>query len=155
MGRFRFESLLKLREAARDEKKNAFLEIEDQRRKAFDELAELDAAILCERETSRRSRENVNINEGDLRFAQERRIKLSSKRKQLKAQLDALTRETEKKRQDFNVAVKEVKILQNLKDRTEEREMEEANRRSTKTIDELASQHKTYERRQKEQDEEM
>lgn len=155
MGRFRFESLLKLREAARDEKKNAFLEVEDRRRKASDELAELDEEILREREVSRRSRENVNINEGDLKFAQERLIKLSSKRRQLKELLETLDREAEQTRQDFNIAIKEVKILQNLKDKTEEHEMEEANRLSTKAIDELASQQKTYERRQKEQNEEM
>ena len=58
MGKFRFESLLKIREATRDEIKSAFLDVENQRRKASNELAKLNQEIVNEREISRRSRKN-------------------------------------------------------------------------------------------------
>ena len=150
MGKFRFESLLKIREATRDEIKSAFLDVENQRRKASDELAKLNQEIVNEREISRRSRKNAEILKDDLRLSQERRDKLSVKRKQALTILESLDEELEKKRQELNAAIKEVKILQNLRDKTEEREIEEAKRLTTKAIDELTSQQKAYELHQME-----
>jgi len=154
MGKFRFESLLKIREATRDEIKSAFLDVENQRRKASDELAKLNQEIVNEREISRRSRKNAEILKDDLRLSQERRDKLSVKRKQALTILESLDEELEKKRQELNAAIKEVKILQNLKDKTEEREIEEAKRLTTKAIDELTSQQKAYELHQMEDEKE-
>ena len=154
MGKFRFETLLKLREATRDEKKSAFLDAERRRKKASDELVKLDQEISRERETSRHARENIAIPKEELRFSQELRMRLFSKRKESQECLNALIEEVENKRQEFNVAIKEVKILQNLKDKIEDREMEEAKRLATKTMDELTAQHKAHERRQKEDEEE-
>jgi flagellar FliJ protein len=154
MGKFRFESLLKIREATRDEIKSAFLDVENQRRKASDELAKLNQEIVNEREISRRSRKNAEILKDDLRLSQERRDKLSVKRKQALTILESLDEELEKKRQELNAAIKEVKILQNLRDKTEEREIEEAKRLTTKAIDELTSQQKAYELHQMEDEKE-
>ena len=154
MGKFRFETLLKLREATQDEKKNAFLDAEKRRKKASEELAALDQEIFRERETSRQARENVVISNEELRFSQERRIRLSLKRKQTQERLNELTEEAENKRLELDTAMREVKILQNLKDKAEERETEEAKRLETKTLDELAARQKTHERRQKEDEEE-
>ena len=154
MGKFRFESLLKIREATRDEIKSAFLDVENQRRKASDELAKLNQEIVNEREISRRSRKNAEILKDDLRLSQERRDKLSVKRKQALTILESLDEELEKKRQELNAAIKEVKILQNLRDKTEEREIEEAKRLTTKAIDELTSQQKAYELHQMENEKE-
>ena len=154
MGKFRFESLLKIREATRDEIKSAFLDVENQRRKASDELAKLNQEIVNEREISRRSRKNAEILKDDLRLSQERRDKLSVKRKQALTILESLDEELEKKRQEHNAAIKEVKILQNLRDKTEEREIEEAKRLTTKAIDELTSQQKAYELHQMEDEKE-
>lgn len=154
MGKFRFESLLKIREATRDEIKSAFLDVENQRRKASDELAKLNQEIVNEREISRRSRKNAEILKDDLRLSQERRDKLSVKRKQALTILESLDEKLEKKRQELNAAIKEVKILQNLRDKTEEREIEEAKRLTTKAIDELTSQQKAYELHQMEDEKE-
>ncbi len=154
MGKFRFESLLKIREATRDEIKSAFLDVENQRRKASDELAKLNQEIVNEREISRRSRKNAEILKDDLRLSQDRRDKLSVKRKQALTILESLDEELEKKRQELNAAIKEVKILQNLRDKTEEREIEEAKRLTTKAIDELTSQQKAYELHQMEDEKE-
>ena len=154
MGKFRFESLLKIREATRDEIKSAFLDVENQRRKASDELAKLNQEIVNEREISRRSRKNAEILKDDLRLSQERRDKLSVKRKQALTILESLDEELEKKRQELNAAIKEVKILQNLRDKTEEREIEEAKRLTTTAIDELTSQQKAYELHQMEDEKE-
>ena len=154
MGKFRFESLLKIREATRDEIKSAFLDVENQRRKASDELAKLNQEIVNEREISRRSRKNAEILKDDLRLSQERRDKLSVKRKQALTILESLDEELEKKRQELKAAIKEVKILQNLRDKTEEREIEEAKRLTTKAIDELTSQQKAYELHQMEDEKE-
>ena len=154
MGKFRFESLLKIREATRDEIKSAFLDVENQRRKASDELAKLNQEIVNEREISRRSRKNAEILKDDLRLSQERRDKLSVKRKQALTILESLDEELEKKRQELNAASKEVKILQNLRDKTEEREIDEAKRLTTKAIDELTSQQKAYELHQMENEKE-
>ena len=68
--------------------------------------------------------------------------------------LESLDEELEKKRQELNAAIKEVKILQNLRDKTEEREIEEAKRLTTKAIDELTSQQKAYELHQMEDEKE-
>ncbi len=150
MGKFRFETLLKLREATRDEKKNALLDAEQRRKNTSDELVKLDQEILRERETLRRSRGNDAIPKEELLFSQELRIRLFSKRREIQERLSALVEEVENKRHEFNAAIREVKILQNLKDKIEDREMEEAKRLAKKTMDELTTSHKARERRQKE-----
>ena len=150
MGKFRFETLLKLREATRDEKKNALLDAEQRRKNTSDELVKLDQEILRERETLRRARGNDTIPKEELLFSQELRIRLFSKRREIQGRLSALVEEVENKRHEFNAAIREVKILQNLKDKIEDREMEEAKRLAKKTMDELTTSHKARERRQKE-----
>ena len=52
----------------------------------------------------------------------------------------------EEKRRELDEAVKEVKVLKTLKEKTEERRLEEERRRSDKELDEIATQQKMLER---------
>lgn len=148
MSKFRFESLLKLRESERDEKKNAFLEAEERRLLTIDALAALKRELEVSQEESRRARAaDTPLQSTELRRFQESRIQITEKIQQTQERLDAVTRETESKREELNAALKEVKILQSLKEKTLEHEMEEERRQAAKKLDEIASQQKTQERR--------
>lgn len=149
MSKFRFESLLKIREAERNEKKNAFLEAESRRQQALTILETLDQELTRSQEESRRARESSAINTVELKRFQAIRIQLADKRQKAQEELKRLTEESEAKRSELNTAIKDVKILQALKDKMEERDLEEERRQSEKTMDELATQQKALERRQK------
>ncbi|MGI6401355.1 MAG: flagellar FliJ family protein [Thermoguttaceae bacterium] len=147
MGNFRFESLLKLRTAERDEKKSAFLDAERRRQDASETLDALDKELTRSQDASRRAREAPTLDPAELLRFQAVRIQLTEKRKETLALLQRLTDEVEAKRLELNVAIKEVKILQNLKKKNQERRIVEERRRSEKKLDDLATQQKNLERR--------
>lgn len=147
MSKFRFEALLKLREAERDEKKHAFLEAESSRQLAQKQLETLEQELIHCQEESRRARESSTINPIELKRFQAVRSQLSDERQRAQEHLKRMAEESETKRSELNSAIKDVKILQALKDKTEERELEEERRKSEKNMDELATHQKALERR--------
>ena len=81
-----------------------------------------------------------------LQSRQRFRDQLLEKRNVAEETLAALTSEAEEKRAKLNDAIKEVKILENLKDKTLERELEDAKRKDDKATDDLTNQLESIER---------
>lgn len=146
MANFRFDKLLKLRETERNEAKNAFLDAQSLRHDAERRLAEIDAQLEAERADTRRAREVGAIGALELQHRQRFRERLLAERAEAHSRLDALAQDAESKRAKLNDAIKEVKILENLKDKTLERELEDAKRRDEKASDDLANQLESVER---------
>lgn len=146
MATFRFEKLLKLRETERNDAKNAFLEAESRRRDAQSRLEEIERELIAERDEARRTREMGALDAIALQSRQRFRDQLLEKRNVAEETLAALTSEAEEKRAKLNDAIKEVKILENLKDKTLERELEDAKRKDDKATDDLTNQLESIER---------
>ena len=146
MATFRFEKLLKLRETERNDAKNAFLEAESRRRDAQSRLEEIERELIAERDEARRTREMGALDATALQSRQRFRDQLLEKRNVAEETLAALTSEAEEKRAKLNDAIKEVKILENLKDKTLERELENAKRKDDKATDDLTNQLESIER---------
>ncbi|MBQ2789722.1 MAG: flagellar FliJ family protein [Thermoguttaceae bacterium] len=152
--KFRFDALLKIRESEQNAKKDAFLAAQRRSQEAFDALETLERALAAERNESRTYRTGVALDPAFLRARQEERRRLLERRDEAQKLYDILAEETEIKREELNEAIKETRILQKLKEKTEERRLDEARKRAQKELDEQATRQKIYERRQLSQDEE-
>lgn len=152
--KFRFDALLKIRESEQNAKKDAFLAAQRRSQEALDALETLERALEAERNESRNYRTGAALDPVSLRARQEERRRLLERRDEAQKLYDILFEETEIKREELNEAIKETKILQKLKEKTEERFLEEEQKRAQKELDEQATRQKIYERRQHSQDEE-
>ncbi|MBR2003721.1 MAG: flagellar FliJ family protein [Thermoguttaceae bacterium] len=152
--KFRFDALLKIRESEQNAKKDAFLAARRRSQEAFDALETLERALEAERNESRIYRTGAALDPVSLRARQEKRRRLLERREEAKKLYDILAAETEIKREELNEAIKEAKILQKLKEKDEERQLDEERKRAQKELDEQATRQKIYERRQHSQDEE-
>ena len=102
--------------------------------------------LKAERDEARRTREMGALDATALQSRQRFRDQLLEKRNVAEETLAALTSEAEEKRAKLNDAIKEVKILENLKDKTLERELEDAKRKDDKATDDLTNQLESIER---------
>lgn len=151
--KFRFDALLKIRESEQNAKKDAFLAARQRSQEALDALETLDRALAAERDESRTFRTGAALDPNALRTRQATRRRLLERRDEAQKLYNILAEETEIKREELNEAVKETKILQKLKEKTEERFLEEERKRAQKELDEQATRQKIYERRQHSQEE--
>ena len=144
--KFRFESLLKIRETERNEKKNAFLEAQNAVQEIQAVIDQCKLELASNQETVRNQRSSTILTSDELCQQQRFHNLLLSRLQKLEHKLDSVSEQVEKKRNELDEAIKEVKILQTLKEKTEERRLEEERRRSDKEMDELATQKKMLER---------
>lgn len=151
--KFRFDALLKIRESEQNAKKDAFLAAQRRSQEAFDALETLERALAAERNESRTYRTGVALDPISLRARQEERRRLLERRDEAQKLYDILAEETEIKREELNEAIKEAKILQKLKEKDEERRLDEARKRAQKELDEQATRQKIYDARRREKDE--
>ena len=151
--KFRFDALLKIRENEQNAKKDAFLAAQRRSQEAFDELETLEQELEAERNESRIYRTGAALDPISLRARQEKRRRLLERRDEAKKHYNILAEEAEIKREELNEAIKETKILQKLKEKSEERLLEEEQKRAQKELDEQAARQKIYERRQHSQQE--
>lgn len=152
--KFRFDALLKIRESEQNAKKDAFISAQRRSQEAFATLETLEQTLEAERRESRIYRTGAALDPVSLRARQEKRRRLLERRDEAKKLYDILAAVTEIKREELNEAIKETKILQKLKEKTEARLFEEEQKRAQKELDEQATRQKIYERRQHSQDEE-
>ena len=145
MAKFRFDSLLKIREAERQDKKNALLE-------AQNELQEIQGRVeLCRYELVESQNELRQLYEANsvspLELQQQRKIheNLRAKYQKLCQGLEKITIKLEERRIELKEAVKEVKTLEMLKEKMEQRQFNQDKHRSNKEIDDLAIQQKNIE----------
>lgn len=151
--KFRFDALLKIRENEQNAKKDAFLAAQRRSQEAFDELETLEQELEAERNESRIYRTGAALDPISLRARQEKRRRLLERRDEAQKLYYILAEEAEIKREELNEAIKETKILQKLKEKSEERLLEEEQKRAQKELDEQAARQKIYERRQHSQHE--
>ena len=152
--KFRFDALLKIRESEQNAKKDAFLAAQRRAQDALDALETLDQALEAERNESRTFRTGAALDPNALRTRQETRRRLLERRDEAQKLYQILAEETEIKREELNEAIKETKILQKLKEKEEERRLDEKRKRSHKELDEQATRQKIFEQRQRVNDEE-
>lgn len=152
--KFRFDALLKIRESEQNAKKDAFLAARRRSQEALEALETLEQALEAERNESRIYRTGAALDPIALRARQEERRRLLERRDEAQKLYDILAEETEIKREELNETIKETKILQKLKEKTEARLLEEERKRAQKELDEQATRQKIYERRQHSQDDE-
>lgn len=152
--KFRFDALLKIREGEQNAKKDAFLAARRRSQEALEALETLERALEAERNESRNYRTGAALDPVALRARQEKRRRLLERRDEAQKLYAILASETEIKRKELNEAIKETKILQKLKEKTEARLLDEEQKRAQKELDEQATRQKIYERRQYSQDEE-
>ena len=147
--KFRFESLLKVRENERNEKKNAFLEAQAAVQKIQERIRQYKEELEANQETIRAQRASSTTNAEELRQQQRFHTLLLDRLQKTTEELITLSELAEQKRNELNEAIKEVKILQTLKEKTEERRLDDERRRSDKEADELTTRQEALERQKK------
>ncbi len=147
--KFRFESLLKVRENERNEKKNAFLEAQAAVQKIQERIRQYKIELEANQETIRAQRASSTTNAEELRQQQRFHTLLLDRLQKTTEELITLSELAEQKRNELNEAIKEVKILQTLKEKTEERRLDDERRRSDKEADELTTRQEALERQKK------
>lgn len=146
MAQFRFETLLKIRESERDSKKDEYLDAENRRLACAALLDSLGRELEALQNESRNSRVGV-FNPQLIARNIDYREKIAAKFEETSRSLNSLTEEAERLNQELNEAIKEVKVLENLKEREAERSLDESRRRHNKEMDEIAGRQKELERR--------
>lgn len=146
MTKFRFEGLLKIRETERNEKKNALLSAQSKLREAKVLMESREQRVAESLEETRRLHTAQPLNPETLQRQERFHKKLVEELEEAKRNVELRLAELEEKRRELDEAVKEVKVLKTLKEKTEERRLEEERRRSDKELDEIATQQKMLER---------
>jgi len=142
MGRFKFRlaTLLKLREATRDERRGQLAEAyraDDAVRGQLDSVAgELRRLENHRREATRPGTVDVD----HLVDSQRYELVMRSMQSQFRQQRKTLGAEIERRRQALVAADREVRVLENLRQRQADRHRQEENRLEIKNLDEVAVQ---------------
>jgi flagellar FliJ protein len=140
MFKFRLATLLKLREAARDERRAQLAQayqadaiLEEQQGQIAQSLADLQAEY-------RVASAPGEVNVDRLLAAQRHEMLLKAQRQQIQQQREAVAQEIERRRAVLAEANRDVKVLENLRERQLERYREEENRLDIRRLDEVAQQ---------------
>jgi len=135
---FRLATLLRLREAVRDQRRAELAEayrvddlLQNQQSQADEQLAQL--RLRCRKMT-----EPGTIQVDPLIDAQRYEVVLKARQGQLKKQRDTVAAEIERRREVLNEATREVRVLEKLRDKQEARHRAEGRRQETKFLDEVA-----------------
>lgn len=136
--KFRLATLLKLREARRDQARTALAEAflaEQVLAEQMADIAQQQAALLA---LQRAAAAEKYLNIGRLLEAQRHELLLEASEQQLTRQQSLLLVETERRRLALVEADRDVKALELLKDRQHNEHSKEERRRETKELDEAA-----------------
>jgi flagellar protein FliJ len=138
--KFRLATLLKLREATRDERRAELAEAyraDDILQERLDQIhGELDAMKSGCRKAVGPGAVNIDL----LIESQRYEVTLRAYEKQALAQRERLAAEIERRREALLAANREVRVLEKLRDHQLERHRDEENRRDIKRLDEVAGQ---------------
>ncbi len=134
---FRFENLLHLRECIRDQKKNELLVLLNSRVKILDEKSELEQTIEELQDRRRQSQKEGPIDMSEQIQYSNHLDWLKKKRTELLNQLNSIDKYIEEKRSELEAAMQEVKIMENLREKDEEKKEEQVRRSENNQMDEL------------------
>ncbi|OHB67131.1 MAG: flagellar export protein FliJ [Planctomycetes bacterium RBG_13_63_9] len=138
--KYRLATLLRLREAARDERRTELAEayrVDDVLREQLRQVEEALGGLRARcRSVAGPGRVNVDL----LVEAQRYDVALRTRQHDLKKQREAVAAEIERRRQAVVEADREVRVLEKLRQRQADRYLLEENRRQGKQLDEVAGQ---------------
>lgn len=150
MSKFRFEGLLKIREAEMHEKQAAFLKVQTLVKEVQQKIEICKQDLYQNQQEIRKRRSNVSsFSTDELLHSRRFHAQLNQNLQFLQQDLEQLLEEEMLKREEFQEAIKEVKTLQILKEKLETRLTEEEKRRTDKEMDALAIQQEMLERLKK------
>jgi len=145
-GKFRFDTLLKIRENLRDEKKGELLALQktlDILEKERQEWSEKIAAHLLEWKTAQKENHvSVDIliqHQNYHRYLTDQLVALNKK-------IEQTAYDVEQKHTELNDAVRDVKILEKLREKKQIQQTESEQRKVEKQMDEFVSQEKTFQK---------
>lgn len=138
MKKFRFDSLLKIRENIRDEKKMALEILLNAQSELHKKIDAQNRFIRQHIDRWKLEQKGTVLPELLIQFRNHQEY-LKSVLKTLQQQLSDLNAEIEEKRIELNEANQDVKVLENLKEKINERNQESAKRLEQKEQDEMAS----------------
>jgi flagellar protein FliJ len=140
MGRFRFRlsSVLKLREATRDERRAQLAEAYRADEILQTRLAELDRIVADLKVRYLQAAGPGPIEVDRLLEAQRYELIVTVERKTVERQRTALAVEIEKRRENLVAADRDVRVLEKLRETQAERHRDDENRQEMKVLDEVA-----------------
>jgi len=135
---FRFATLLRLREAARDERRQELAKAMEAEEIVRQRILQVEADLASLRERARAMAGPGDVDVDGLLDTQRFESVLRDQQRQLNEHQGTLRAEIERRRQAVVEANREVQILERLRQRQLERRREEENRREIVTLDEAA-----------------
>jgi flagellar FliJ protein len=138
--KFRLATLLKLREATRDERQAELSEAYRADDFLVDRLRQIHGELDDMLAECRKAAGPGTVNIDMLIESQRYEVMLRSYEKQTHEQRKLLAAEIERRREALLAANREVRVLEKLRERQIERHQEEENRRDIKRLDEIAQQ---------------
>ncbi|HUT10828.1 MAG TPA: flagellar export protein FliJ [Thermoguttaceae bacterium] len=136
--KFRLATLLRLREAARDQRREELAEAYRADDLLREQLARTEEEIGWLRNQCRRVAAPGTINVDQLVEAQRYEVVLKVRQKQLQGQREQIGAEIERRRQALVVANRNVRVLEKLREHQARRHRETENRQEIKQLDEAA-----------------
>jgi flagellar export protein FliJ len=137
--RFRLSTLLRLREAWRDERRTHLAEAQQAEQLVLHRIAEIERELA---ELQRRALDAARpgtVNVDRLAEAARYEMILKVERQSADQQRQAVAAEVQKRRETLVAADREVRVLEKLRDTQRERHREEETRQETKRLDEMAA----------------
>ena len=138
--RFRLATLLRLREATRDQRRAELAEAYRVDEMLQEQLREVDGAFGALRDACRKAVGPGPVDIDGLLVAQRYELSLKARQRQIVEQRAAVAGEIERRREALVAANREVRVLENLRDKQAQRHRQEENRREIKFLDEVAQQ---------------
>lgn len=142
---FRLDKFLKLREAERDSKKIIFLSAQNLVHESQNQLQTCMENLTRNHEETRQIRSSPILDANELKQRNFFHSRLSTHFEEVQNKLLTNQANADLKQSELNEAVKNVKVLQTLKEKNNERYLEETRHRSDRNTDELTSQQKFLE----------
>jgi flagellar protein FliJ len=141
---FRLATLLRLREATRDERRGALAEayrVDDVLRQRIEHVARELASLRAQ---SRQAAARGAVDVDRLLEAQRYELALRAAERQLAEQRASVAEEIERRRRDLAEAGREVRVLEKLREKQQWRHNREEARRETKVLDEVGLRRATW-----------
>lgn len=136
--KFRLATLLKLREAARDERRSHLAQAYQADAILQQQQEQVAQEVVALQEIYRSAGRPGEVNVDRLISAQRHEMVLKFQGQQLQQQRETVAQEIERRRAALAEANREVKVLEKLRERQQERHQEEENRRDIRRLDEVA-----------------
>jgi flagellar export protein FliJ len=136
--RFRLATLLRLREAARDERRGQLAEAVQLDQRVRGQVQQVRGAIDASKQTRRQAVGGSSLDVDRLLAAARHELALEGEEQVYLRQLEAIGVELERRRQALVEADREVRTLERLRETHQERHVREELRSEQKVLDELA-----------------